>query len=88
MTKPGHILVVTPQAVGEWWCEAVERASAGCYVPRQHQTRFVEWLGDKPGAMVAIGMGGGKTLCAIMATGVLFFVVATSSVPGLRVIGP
>jgi SNF2 family DNA or RNA helicase len=66
-----NILVVTPQAVGEWWSEAVERASAGGYEPRQHQTRFVEWLGDKPGAMAAIGMGGGKTLCALMASGVL-----------------
>jgi len=71
MNQPGHILVVTPQAVGEWWAEAVERASAGGYVPRQHQTRFIEWLADKNGALAAMGMGAGKTLCALMACGVL-----------------
>lgn len=65
----GHVLVVTPQAVGEWWADAVTRASAGEFRPRSHQSQFIDWLGDKPAAMAAIGMGGGKTFCALLAAG-------------------
>jgi len=71
MIRQGHMLVVTPQAVGEWWCEAVERASAGEFSPRRHQTKFLEWFGGKDGALAAVGMGGGKTLLPLMAAGVL-----------------
>lgn len=79
-----HVLVVTPQAVGEWWVEAVSRAAAGEFTLRRHQQTFLDWLGDKPGAMANIGMGGGKTLSAIAAAGLL----GTRSSPVLLTQGP
>lgn len=80
----GHILVVTPQAVGEWWVDAVQQASAGAFTPRAHQQAFLDWLADKEAAMAAMGMGAGKTLCAIMAAGL----VGRPSNPVLLTQGP
>jgi SNF2 family DNA or RNA helicase len=68
MTAP-HVLVVTPQAVGEWWVEATRRAAAGEFRPWAHQRQFLDWLADKPAALAAIGMGGGKTPSALLAAG-------------------
>lgn len=71
MSDRGHVLVVTPQAVGEWWVEATRRAAAGEFRPWAHQQRFLDWVADKPAAMAAIGMGGGKTPSALIAAGLL-----------------
>jgi SNF2 family DNA or RNA helicase len=84
MTERRHVLAVTPQAVDEWWIEATRRAAAGEFTPWPHQRQFLEWLGDKPAALAAIGMGGGKTPSALLAAGLS----GVPSTPLLLTTGP
>lgn len=66
-----HVLVVCPQAVGEWWSEALERAAGGGYTPLPHQQAFADWMADRQGGFAALGMGAGKTVAAMLAAGLL-----------------
>lgn len=60
------ILVVCPQAVVSAWGHQVET----CLVkePWEHQVKASDWVKSRKSAMLALDMGTGKTLTALMAT--------------------
>lgn len=62
------VLVVCPQAVGEAWRRVVEAINAGDFTPWRHQIEAAAWARSRPASMLALDMGTGKTLTAILAT--------------------
>lgn len=68
MKQRPHVLVVCPQAVGEAWRKVIEGVNAGSFTPWRHQIEAAAWARGRQAAMLALDMGTGKTLTAILAT--------------------
>jgi SNF2 family DNA or RNA helicase len=66
-----HVLVVCPQAVAPAWEKVVSGAARGEFKPWRHQTEAAEWAAARHAALLALDMGCGKTLTALLALGLL-----------------
>jgi len=62
-----HILVVCPQAVGSAWKKAVSHFDSRDQKPWDHQREASDWLYARHAGMLAMEVGTGKTLAALMA---------------------
>lgn len=69
MKRRPHVLVVTPQAVGPAWVEAIEKAAAGAVTLWPHQITGARYAAERPYSMLAMEMRTGKTLTALHAVG-------------------
>ena len=70
MKQRPHVLVVTPQAVGQTWIDAIEAAAAGRTELWPWQVAGARYAAERPYAMLAMEMRTGKTLTALHAVGV------------------
>ena len=70
MKQRPHVLVVTPQAVGQTWIDAIEAAAAGRTQLWPWQAAGARYAAERPYAMLAMEMRTGKTLTALHAVGV------------------
>jgi len=66
-----HVLVICPQAVAPAWEKVVAGAARGDFSPWRHQTEAASWAAARHAAMLALDMGCGKTLTALLALGLL-----------------
>ena len=66
-----HVLVVCPQAVAPAWEKVAAGATRGDFTPWRHQVEAAEWAASRKAAMLALDMGTGKTLTALLALGLL-----------------
>jgi SNF2 family DNA or RNA helicase len=66
-----HILVVCPQAVAPAWEKVVAGAARGDFTPWRHQSEAAAWAAKRHASMLALDMGTGKTLTALLALGLL-----------------
>jgi SNF2 family DNA or RNA helicase len=67
MKQRPHILVVLPQAVASAWEKVVAGAGRGDFAPWAHQSSAAAWIAERVAAMLAAGMGTGKTFTALLA---------------------
>lgn len=67
MKQRPHILVVCPQAVASAWAKVVAGVSRGDYKPWAHQAAAAAWLAARMAGLLAMDMGTGKTLTALLA---------------------
>jgi SNF2 family DNA or RNA helicase len=66
MKQRPHILVVCPQAVAPAWGRVVRNAAAGAFKPWGHQSAAADWARGRAASMLALDMGTGKTLTALL----------------------
>ena len=66
-----HVLVVCPQAVAPAWERVTAGAARGDFAPWRHQTEAAAWAAARHASMLALDMGCGKTLTALLALGLL-----------------
>lgn len=64
-----HVLVITPQAVGQTWIQAIEAVASGSLRPWDHQIIGAEYARSRPYAMLAMEQRTGKTATALHAVG-------------------
>ncbi len=62
-----NILIVCPIAVGPAWVKQIALHASGDVTPWAHQSDAAAWAASRPAAMLALDMGTGKSLVALMA---------------------
>ena len=67
MKQRPHVLVVAPQAVASAWGKVVAGFGRGDFAPWAHQSAAAAWLVARAAGLLAMDMGTGKTLTALLA---------------------
>jgi SNF2 family DNA or RNA helicase len=67
MKQRPHVLVVAPQAVASAWGKVVAGFARGDFAPWAHQSAAAAWLVARAAGLLAMDMGTGKTLTALLA---------------------
>ena len=69
MKQRPHVLVVCPQAVAPAWIKVLAGTARREYAPWRHQSEAASWAAERHASMLALDMGTGKTLTALIALG-------------------